>query len=517
MIHWFGLLVPVLASRLTVHLSELSGPYAQVLIGDQQLNVALSFDPLEPSFLFARSVCPPFVEACFEPDLSVSFSILDEGSLRDPFIGWGGDVLAEDTLVGSGGWSRRIEFVIASEVESGSSVKYRDVAGRLSLDHKDSLISFKRSGEAVVMDISDDIRPSGIPWTGGQDWTFTAHVSLWNADTTLRDVAVRFDPTEDGIILPETFRNGIESLIGGSSDSVISCESSAFTILIATDGLDVMTINSSRLMQTAGSQCKLKIKFGHQREMTVGLELVNMVNRVVVSRKGELGFEQFETEDGVPGSGLPIKRLVPMFAAPTLSHNDQHTDLIFPILHDQDTIGGLVLSSAEPDRTLIASGRSELRWTFMKWHWNGEIVTPTIPGRHLVTEAGMGANGWRFLIQTPEFGDNTVSIDIVESPRTVQVILRPVEISGRRMEHLELPASEIVTTESGCAICFEDITMGQMAQMIQECGHRYHLRCARGWFEAAVAASCPICRREIDTRAEIADTQLNHLMGHMFL
>ena len=515
MIHWFGLLVPVLASRLTVHLSELSGPYAQVLIGDQLVNVALSFDPLEPSFLYSRGVCPPFVESCFEPDMSDSYSILDEGSFGDTFIGWGGDVLAEDTLVGSGGWSRRIEFFLVTDLEKGNSVKYRDVAGRLSLVHEDSLVSFERSGEAVVMEISDEIRQRGISWTAGQDWTFTADVSIWEADNTMRDVAVRFDPTEDGIIVPEHFRNDIERLTGGSTDTLVDCDAD-FMIVIASDGLDVMAIQSHRLLQTEGSMCRLKIKFGDQREMKIGFELVNMVNRVVVSRFGELGFDQFENDDVVPGRGLPIKRLIPMFEFPILVHGEEQTDLIFPILHE-DSIGGLVLISGEPDRTLIAPGKSELRWTFMKVNWNGERLIPTISGRHVLTGAGMDGAGWRFFLKTPEIGGNSVTIDIEESPRTVQVIVRPVGISGTRIEHLELPASESAVAEAGCAICFAEITMGQKAQMVQECGHRFHFACVKEWFETAVTASCPICRHEVETRAETTDTQLNHLLGHMFL
>ena len=141
--------------------SPFSGNVEVLSIGGQELRVAVlsrGSDTSTKSFLFSQNVCPPFVPYCFDPDRSESFDAIDEGEFSHE-LGWKGEVIGRDNVLGLP-HTDTIEFVMVSEWDAISSVKYRDVAGVILLDE----VSDFASEEEVIVDTTHSLVPIfGLP------------------------------------------------------------------------------------------------------------------------------------------------------------------------------------------------------------------------------------------------------------------------------------------------------------------------------------------------------------------
>ena len=66
-------------------------------------------------------------------------------------------------------------------------------------------------------------------------------------------------------------------------------------------------------------------------------------------------------------------------------------------------------------------------------------------------------------------------------------------LSAAELERLPgLKDGGTVDVGTECAVCLDDIEMGQSARVLPECRHAFHRRCADSWLSNN--AVCPLCR-----------------------
>jgi len=84
------------------------------------------------------------------------------------------------------------------------------------------------------------------------------------------------------------------------------------------------------------------------------------------------------------------------------------------------------------------------------------------------------------------------------SPMVAVVADEPVAVNGdfaEAIDESELKQDESERLQVTCAICLEDIEIGEWFKKLPECKHCFHATCIDQWL--STRATCPVCRKEI--------------------
>jgi hypothetical protein len=99
---------------------------------------------------------------------------------------------------------------------------------------------------------------------------------------------------------------------------------------------------------------------------------------------------------------------------------------------------------------------------------------------------------------SPVRGDNFVTTLLGQLLHGApQTFLDPVIVSpsAEQIDEATTVETAIITQEDNCAICQEEIGMGQEMRTIDHCHHTFHQHCIDIWFQRNVR--CPTCRHDI--------------------
>jgi hypothetical protein len=480
--------------------SEFSGIVTEVRVGTPQqvLRVSVDFEGVSEDFLWRGRACPPLVTlSCFKAGDSSSF-----------------DTLRGDHIQIGGSESKTFDFKSVSLFD-GSSLKFRDAAGKISLlkdvNQFSIMTVIEDDKELVVISGQTDELDNQMPiWVDGL-WEFTPRAISVGSRVLEDNLSVRFDPHADALILPWSVREYLPSTFRTSGGFLYGPAGENMSIeFVMNEAVVRVPIQQLRDPKEAigCALCKFNIRFiTGSSYVVIGKQLLNSVERIHIDRDAQrLGFVPKGKRRIIPLLRSPV-RFAPRFMAPDLDIHPNGFAILFS--KAQDDQNGLILRSARP--AVLEDNRQGFYYEFLRVKVNDnladdveETVLTDFP--FLMAQGGLRRTIQEGLIMRLVHAgsfdpENVVRPVIAQSRSFIRLIFEkalPPHIDQLDLPSpkQELPASCTPRADRSCAICFERIVNGETVQGMQECCHWFHFECVRQWLETG-HLSCPECRSSV--------------------
>lgn len=471
--------------------TDLSGLVLPVSIGTptQTVHVGLNF-VTDDSLLYTGNACPPFLAtACFVPEDSSSYSQTYE--VRSPEL-WHGSAY-ERMVVGEVGKS---SFVFNIDFESPySSAWFRDAGGFLGAGPRSEIFKSKiieisadqdggefRLREVVESQVPESVIP--IPCIeSATTWEFMASLgatgSLWFV----------FNPTEDGIILPETLKTRVlayraDAIVDSQDVLWLDCSNRHIVLYIGGAPILLETPRNER----GALKCATSIKFDSRfNAPMIGRILLRSVRGVFFDyRRAHILLELGRGSVGRFVASQESK--VAIFNRPQVDHQSL-------VLSRTNARDGLVLMSVSP-RTLFDGNVEYQCWTFHRlqrsWFPSVDVI-----GTGSEIAPSFSVDEVTFEMRNPEndLSQNALTITVFDGTVSTKICVSPNNDSNERPN---LPPYEVLNRnlDMECAICLESMVEGQRVQGLNQCDHFFHSECIETWLRKARNKACPVCRRD---------------------
>jgi hypothetical protein len=513
--------------------SAFSGIVGNVRLGTpgQMLRVSLSFTD-ETSVMFSPSHCPPLIGACFHPEISASVH-----PVSDPT-----GFFIDGVSIGAH-YIENFPFFVPHS-RAIHTVGYREVAGvvalakqvhyaqglRLALEESSELGDNK---VLIQLDTADGIAGMVFPTLDPTNqWIIDAGMRVNQIELpSFMFGGIHYDPAKKGLAFPWSMRGVVISALGGSGVYVspkrqvfVDCRSDIQIVISGPSGEIALTSRlllqqrmvSALLPDGPQMVCQSRIRFTDDVGMNsvlIGRLLTRSVRRVVLdypTRTVEV-FPRHASELLEPYSDpLPM---VEVFGEPVVERRLGNNAIVAPTLRNRWSTG-LILMNSFPLPWTIPGFEPDQAMIFRRIRKTG------VPERFTRLLSGMNGYTVRFDVERAVLlpsGRGDFEFWKYESPDVIAIVYRRPRAAAQppalRYEDFDLPEAtigqpnpepEVIEAElkfnEPCAICHEEMAVGNRIQGINGCDHKYHEHCLRGWLLSEGPKNCPTCRNEIHRR-----------------
>jgi hypothetical protein len=382
---WFLLLVGGGSGRLLeAEYSRFSGLYLvkEIFIGSsrQPLRFALDFNSDE-SFMFASTVCPPFVPACYKAKESVSGRVVGR-HIR-------GFRIYEELVFPQSSFVTMHSFILVLNSEES----FREVAGAIGAGPKSQMLNrmafvlsiddskvlrIQSIGPNKLMSSSPDIMVR-LDKREESQWMFEGQVVI---DGNSVGSSVHFDPSEQFLVLPSSAVPLVLATLKSEAiaakvdrDGILNVECSraddvnrTLKLWVKLQTGSIRYFSSHEVGGLINSLCRTRIRFDVNvtDKVRVGRDLIKSVDGVILHfAYGWIGFRL--RSPGPPPSMLvkAAKSLIPLYSFPSISTFDP-TQGESILTFTRKTEDELILESLAVRPRIDKDGQELQCWSFLR-------------------------------------------------------------------------------------------------------------------------------------------------------
>ena len=475
--------------------SAFSGLVVSVNIGHapQLVPVSLDFSDNATTVLHKLS-CPPFVQHCFDHEVSSTFRLDLENGIRQL-----GAIAASDLYAFDDGIATRVPFTV---VFNGIpfSARMSEVGGILGVApgspfFASHTVAFSAIRGTVSIQVAAESGERGVTVksTSNAQWQFRANVGGSSADVVL-------DLSEQDLVLPIWMRDaylvtlrpwGYEVLNDGRL--VVQCTKRPWRVSVRIyEQLEVQlpVVVSPR---REDGLCKTSLRFGGGEAVILGRQFLERLDAIVLDfDSGLITFHPLTVEANEESRASTVRKpLVTVFQDPVVLESVAFREIVFASATGSE---GLVLINSLSSTLFGVTARRFVRTSPAMFDASPLELDGIVEG----LDFSYSNAALKFTAEPArrDTGITTFSVRIHQTRRYVSVVLMPTG-HGRvsRITRLALPPPRTGVSSEGvdCAICLAELEAGQLVQAMGECVHEFHFHCIKTWLETS-ATTCPTCR-----------------------